>query len=59
MGGTRYHARGVDEDGNASNHVEIEQICAITQEHDQPLKFVNPTGEQGCITKTTIIYSHV
>jgi hypothetical protein len=26
MGGTRYNARGIDEDGNAGNAVETEQI---------------------------------
>ena len=26
MGGTRYHARGIDDLGNVSNHAELEQI---------------------------------
>jgi len=26
MGGTRYNARGVDEEGNAANSVETEQL---------------------------------
>jgi len=24
MGGTRFHARGIDDDGNVANHVELE-----------------------------------
>lgn len=26
MGGTRYRARGIDDDGNVANHTEVEQI---------------------------------
>ena len=39
MGGTRYHARGLDDDGNAANHTELEQIVYIKElEEKQVLK---------------------
>ena len=31
MGGTRYHARGIDDSGNVANHTEIEQLVYIHQ----------------------------
>ena len=30
MGGTRFNARGIDEDGNVANHAELEQIVYAT-----------------------------
>ena len=33
MGGTRYNARGIDDDGNVANHAEFEQILWV----DDPL----------------------
>lgn len=29
MGGSRFNARGVDDEGNAANHTELEQIVYI------------------------------
>ena len=37
MGGTRFKARGIDDDGNVANHSELEQIVTITTEHQPPL----------------------
>jgi hypothetical protein len=31
MGGTRYNARGIDDEGNTANLVECEQICIKTK----------------------------
>lgn len=31
MGGTRYNARGIDDEGNAANFVECEQIAIKTK----------------------------
>ena len=30
MGGTRYHARGIDNHGNVANYTEMEQIVYLT-----------------------------
>ncbi len=51
MGGTRYNARGIDDQGNCSNHTEIEQIVITQKEHSPPLC--------GNILKTVKMYSHV
>jgi hypothetical protein len=59
MGGTRFNARGIDDEGSVANHVEIEQICFISQDHEVPLKFLNQQGENACVTKTTVEYSFV
>lgn len=29
MGGTRYHARGIDDEGFVANHTELEQLVYI------------------------------
>lgn len=59
MGGTRYNARGIDEEGNVSNHTEVEQICYIMQKHDPPMTFKNSMNEISSVTKTARLYSFV
>ena len=38
MGGTRFNARGIDDEGNVANHCEVEQILYITKQHDPPVE---------------------
>ena len=54
MGGTRYNARGLDEDANVANHTETEQLVIIHNKSDNE-------EEQGgsSITSTTKVYSYV
>lgn len=59
MGGTRYHARGIDDEGNVANHTEIEQIVYMNYKHDPPLTYVNSYGEQASISKTAKLFSYV
>lgn len=49
MGGTRFKARGIDDDGNVANHAELEQIVTITTLHKPP----SP------VTKSAKIYSYL
>lgn len=32
MGGTRYNSRGLDNNGNVSNHCELEQIVVVNND---------------------------
>jgi len=59
MGGTRYHARGIDDNGNVANHTEIEQIVYMQTLHLPPLTYVNSEGENSFINKTSKLYSFV
>ena len=45
MGGTRYNARGIDDDGNVANHTEIESIFSFQINHDPPLMFRSSCDE--------------
>ena len=58
MGGTRYKARGVDHEGNAANHTEIEQLVFQHEAHSMPYR-----SHQGKLNTrvlaTTRVYSHV
>jgi hypothetical protein len=38
MGGTRYNARGIDDDGNTANTVESEQIVLKRKFHRETLQ---------------------
>lgn len=39
MGGSRFNARGIDDEGNAANHTELEQIIYHHQTHDPPIAY--------------------
>ena len=57
MGGTRYKARGLDHDGNAANHTEIEQLVYQHQAHTEPQLYQDKPNTQ--VLATTKVYSHV
>lgn len=44
MGGTRFNARGIDDDGNVANHCELEQIFQIKSTFDPPLSYKTDAG---------------
>lgn len=37
MGGTRYKARGIDDEGNVANNCETEQIIMSHRHHTKPI----------------------
>ena len=57
MGGTRYKARGIDHDGNAANHTEVEQLVFHHVAHDPPEPV--PDNPNARLLATTKVYSHV
>lgn len=44
MGGTRFKARGVDDEGNVANQVEIEQIVLQHVHHNPPIPITKSSG---------------
>ena len=56
MGGTRYNARGVDQEGNVANHTETEQLVFIHRRHNPPLLTDDPNYT---VLATTKVYSYV
>lgn len=64
MGGTRFRARGIDDDGNVANHCEFEQIIQVQTVHQPPIVYKNQTstnnGASEClITKSVKLFSFV
>lgn len=60
MGGTRYNARGIDDEGNVANHTELEQIVFHHNMHTPPIPTSTKVeGLTSYITQTTKIYSYV
>ena len=57
MGGTRYKARGIDHDGNAANHTEVEQLVFHHMAHDPPEPIADKPNAR--LLATTKVYSHV
>jgi hypothetical protein len=57
MGGSRFNARGVDDEGNAANHTELEQIIYHHQTHNPPIAYNTQPGKETFIKKTTTLYS--
>lgn len=57
MGGTRFNARGIDDDGHVANHAELEQIVNIQTVHDPPITYKNQQGEESIIGKSGKMYS--
>jgi hypothetical protein len=51
MGGTRYNARGVDDEGNVANFCELEQLVFNHTIYEKPVKLAK--GEH-IVQKTTI-----
>ena len=56
MGGTRYNARGIDQEGNVANHTETEQLVFIHRRHNPPLLTDDPNYT---VLATTKVYSYV
>ena len=62
LGGTRYHARGIDEDGNVANHCELEQIVVINDFHMPAIDYHQSVAIEGLTNKlvqTTKYFSFV
>ena len=60
MGGTRYNARGIDEEGNVANYAEFEQIIYHTTRHNPPLQVQSQAeGVTNTVSETIKIYAHV
>lgn len=51
MGGTRYHARGIDEDGYVANHCELEQIVVIDEFHSPAIDYSQSVVIEGLTNK--------
>ena len=60
MGGTRFDARGIDDEGNCANFCELEQIFYIHTDHETPIAYKNQNDNTNClIKKSAKMYSFV